>query len=297
MSTGVKNMKSLQTIIEDAGVQLLRKASIELSPDVMEALRNAYEGESSQLGKSQLEAILNNIKLAKELNKPICQDTGLMIFYVTIGTNFGDFSFIPDALTNATRRATADIPLRPNSVHPLTGHNPGDNTGTHVPIIHYNIAPGDYLEIKTLPKGGGAENMSALAMLSPAMGVKGIKKFVIERIIASGGKPCPPTIMGLGIGGKSDYVMELAKKALLRPINQRHPEKQIADLEVELLEMINSTGVGPMGLGGQYTCLAVNIEYAYRHPASFPVGINMQCWANRRATARIHKSGTVEYSW
>jgi fumarate hydratase subunit alpha len=287
----------IKNVVEDAVVELLRKVSIELSPDIMEALTNAYENEVSDLGKSQLEAILENIRLAKEINKPICQDTGLMIFYVTIGNEFGDFSFIPDTLATATRRATAEIPLRPNAVHPLTGQSQRDNTGVNVPIIHYDITAGDYIEITALPKGGGAENMSALAMLAPAMGVKGIKKFVIERIIAAGGKPCPPTVIGLGIGGKADYTLALAKKALLRPINKRHPEKLIADLEVELLKMVNATGVGPMGLGGNYTCLGVNIEYAYRHPASFPVGMNVQCWADRRGTARINKDGTKEIRW
>jgi fumarate hydratase subunit alpha len=290
-------MKEISKIVEEATVEVLRKASIELLPDVMNALKNAYENEINELGKSQLAAILENIQLAKEIDKPICQDTGLMIFYVTIGNEFGDFAFIPDILTSATRRATAEIPLRPNAVHPLTGQRFGDNTGVGVPIIHYKITPGDYIEIKALPKGGGAENMSALAMLTPAAGVKGIKRFVIEKIIASGGKPCPPTIIGLGIGGTADHVLALAKKALLRPINERHPEKEIADLEVELLEMINSTGVGPMGLGGKFTSLGVNIEYAYRHPASYPVGMNVQCWANRRASARIYKDGTVKYMW
>jgi fumarate hydratase subunit alpha len=206
----------IKKVVEDAVVELLRKTSIELSPDVMEALNNAYKNEVKELGKSQLEAILENIRLAKESTKPICQDTGLMIFYVTIGNDFGDFAFIPEALVTATRRATADIPLRPNSVHPFTGHNPGDNTGVGVPIIHYDIITGDFIEIKSLPKGGGAENMSALAMLTPSAGVEGIKKFVIEQVIASGGKPCPPTVIGLGIGGKADYAMTLAKKALLR---------------------------------------------------------------------------------
>ena len=283
--------------MEDAVVDLLRKTSIELSPDIMEALNKAYKNEVNELGKSQLEAILENIRLAKEVNKPICQDTGLMIFYVKIGNKFGDFAFLPEVLTDATRRATAEIPLRPNSTHPLTGKNPGDNTGVGVPIIHYDVMAGDHLEITTLPKGGGAENMSALLMMTPALGIKGIKKFVIEKIIASGGKPCPPTVIGLGLGGTADQVMALAKKALLRPINKRHPEKVIADLEVELLNMINATGVGPMGLGGNYTCLGVNIEYAYRHPASFPVGMNVQCWANRRNTVKIQKDGTLEYMW
>lgn len=285
----------IRKIVEDTAVEVLRKASIELPPDVLAVIKKAYEEETSDIGKSQLKAILENTRLAKEMNRPLCQDTGVMIFYVTIGNKFGDFAFIPDALTAATRRATREIPLRPNAVHPLTRYNPGDNTGTGVPIINYDITTGDYIELTALPKGAGAENMSALAMLTPSAGVKGIKKFVVDTIVSAGGMPCPPTVIGIGIGGKADSAMKLAKKALLRPLTQRHPEKEIAQLEEELLRLVNSTGVGPMGLGGKYTALGLNIEYAYSHTAGLPVGINVQCWANRKAKARIHKDGRVEY--
>lgn len=285
----------IEKVVEDAAVELLRRATTELPPDVLAALKKAYEEETSELGRNQLGAILENIRLAEKTKRPLCQDTGVMIFYVTIGNEFGDFAFLPKALTEATRRATRDVPLRPNAVHPLTRHNPGNNTGTGVPIINYDITTGDYIELTALPKGAGAENMSALAILTPSDGVKGIKKFVIDTVIAAGGKPCPPTVIGVGIGGKADLAMRLSKKALLRPLDKRHPEKEIAQLEEELLEMVNSTGVGPMGLGGKYTALGLNIEYAYSHTAGLPVGINFQCWADRRARARIRRDGRVEY--
>ncbi len=285
----------ISKIVEDTAVEVLRKASTELPPDVLTAIKRASGEETSELGKSQFGAILENIKLAEEIKTPICQDTGLMIFYATIGSEFGDFGFLPEALDEATRRATRDIPLRPNAVHPLTRKNPGDNVGKGVPVITYDIVKGDYIELTALPKGGGSENMSALRMLTPSDGIKGLKKFVIDTIVESGGRPCPPTIIGIGIGGVADTAVKLAKKALLRPIDQHNPDKEVAALEEELLGMVNATGVGPMGLGGKYTALGLNIEYAYCHTTALPVGINIQCWCARRAKAKIHKDGRVEY--
>ncbi|MFH0896543.1 MAG: fumarate hydratase [Candidatus Bathyarchaeota archaeon] len=287
----------IKKVVEDTAVELLRKASTKLPPDVLVALKSAYRRETSEMGRIQLGAILENIRLAEETKRPICQDTGLIIFYVTVGDGFGAFAFLPEALNEATRRATRVIPLRPNTVNPLTRHNPGDNTGRGIPSINYDVINGDCLELTALPKGAGSENMSALAMLTPSAGVKGIKKFVLDTIISAGGKPCPPTVIGVGIGGGADVAMKLAKKALLRPLNECHPEKEVAQLERELLKMVNSTGIGPMGLGGKYTALGLNVECAYCHTASLPVGVNVQCWANRRATARIHKDGQVEYLW
>ncbi len=285
----------IRKVVEDAAVEALRKASTELPSDVLAAINKADKEETSELGKSQLKAILKNIELAGEVKTPICQDTGLMIFYATIGSDFGDFSFLPETLEEATRRATREIPLRPNAVHPLTRKNPGDNVGKGVPVVTYDIVKGDYIDLIAFPKGGGSENMSVLKMLTPSDGVKGLKKFVIDTVVASGGRPCPPVIIGVGIGGVADTAVKMAKKALLRPINQHHPEKDIADLETELLKMVNETGVGPMGLGGKYTALGLNIEYAYCHTTALPVGINIQCWCGRRAKARIHKDGRVEY--
>jgi len=187
------------------------------------------------------------------------------------------------------------VPLRPNAVDPFTRKNSGDNTGRFIPYIHWEITDGEGIEITALPKGGGSENVCALGMITPGEGVRGLKKFVIDTVIRAGAKPCPPNILGVGVGGGADIAIKTAKKALLRPLNQPNPNPELARLEKELYEAANSTGIGPMGLGGEFTVLGVNIEYAHRHPASYPVAVAYQCWAARRATARINADGTVEY--
>jgi len=262
--------------------------------DVKDALQNAYDKERSPLGKIQLKAILENIKLAEERRAPICQDTGLISFYLKAGFQFRNLDEIEKILRKAVVRATAEIPLRPNAVDPFTGRNTNNNVGRYVPHIHWNIIKGDFLEITAFPKGGGSENMCTLRILKPAEGVLGLKKFVIESVVKAGGMPCPPTIIGVGIGGGADIAMELAKMALLRPLDKQHPDPVVVQLEQELLDAVNRTGVGPMGLGGDSTALGLRIEYAHRHPASYPVAIAFQCWAARRATARIYADGSVE---
>ena len=284
----------IEETVEKTAVEILRQAVIYLPRDVKEALNNAYENETSEAGRTQLKAILDNINLGENRKTPICQDTGVILFYVTVGRNFGDCSFIPDVLSAAVRTATTEVPLRPNAVHPITRKNSEDNTGTNMPYINWDIGDGDYIELTVMPKGAGSENMSSFAMLMPAEGVSALKRFVIDQVIRAGAQPCPPTVIGIGVGGSADIALKLAKKALLRPINVRHPELEIADLERTLLEAINMTGIGPMGLGGTFTSLGVNMEYAYCHTASLPVGLNMQCWAARRATARVHRNGTVK---
>jgi len=284
----------IEETVEKAAVEILRRAVIYLPKDVKEALNDAYENETSEAGKTQLKAIIDNINLGESGKTPICQDTGVILFYVTVGKDFGDASFIPAVLRAAVRKATVEVPLRPNAVHPLTRKNSGDNTGTNMPYINWDIGDGDYIELTAMPKGAGSENMSSFAMLTPGEGASALKRFVIDQVIRAGAQPCPPTIIGVGVGGSADIALKLAKKALFRPISVRHPEPDIADLEKVLLRGINMTGIGPMGLGGTFTSLGVNIEYAYCHTASLPVGVNMQCWAARRATARIHRDGTVE---
>jgi len=284
----------IEETVEKTALEIMKRAVIYIPKDVKEALSNACEKETSETGKTQLKAILDNVRLGESQEAPICQDTGVILFYVTVGSDFGDASFIPAALNRAVKAATMKVPLRPNAVHPLTRKNSGDNTGTNMPYINWNIGMGEYIEVTVMPKGAGSENMSSLAMLTPAEGASALKRFVVDQVIRAGAQPCPPTIIGIGIGGSADIALKLAKKALLRPIDQRHPDPDIADLEKELLKGVNMTGIGPMGLGGTYTSLGVNIEYAYCHTASLPVGINMQCWASRRATARIHKDGKVE---
>lgn len=284
-----------EKLVEDVAVNLLRFAVIELPQDVKEALKRAYEEEISEAGKTQLKAILDNIELAEKTRTPICQDTGTIIFYVKAGSELGGLGKIDGALRNATKRATKEVPLRPNAVDPFTRKNSGDNTGRHIPFIHWEIVSGNTLEITVLPKGGGSENVCALGMLVPGEGINGLKKFVIETLMKSGAKPCPPNILGVAVGGGSDIAMKLAKKALLRPLNQPNPNPELARLEQELYEAANMTGIGPMGLGGKCTVLGVHVEYAHRHPASYPAAVAFQCWAARRSTARIHADGRVEY--
>jgi len=286
---------NIETIIEDTAFKLLQLAVIELPKDVKDALKRAYKEETSEAGKTQLEAILQNIELAEKTRTPVCQDTGMIIFYIKAGANVKDLDKIELALKKATIRATKEVPLRPNAIDPFTQKNSGDNTGNHIPYIHWQIEPGDTIEITVMPKGGGSENVCALGMIQPGEGVKGLKKFVIDTLVKSGAQPCPPNILGVAAGGGADIAMKLAKAALLRPIDENNPNPELAKLEKELLEAANMTGIGPMGLGGKSTVLGVNVDYAFRHSASYPVAVAFQCWAARRATAKIHSDGHVEY--
>ena len=281
--------------VENVAVKLLQLAVTELPQDVKGALRRAYQEEDTDVGKAQLKAILDNVELAEKTCAPICQDTGSVIFYVKAGSKVAGLDQIEDALREATAKATQEVPLRPNAVHPFTQKNTGDNTGKHIPYIHWEIVPGDTLELTALPKGGGSENVSALGMLNSSQGITGLKKFVVDTVINAGAKPCPPTILGVAVGGGADIAMKLAKQALLKPLNQRNPDPELAKLEHDLREAVNSTGIGPMGLGGKTTVLDVKVDYAHRHPASYPVAVAVQCWAARRATARIHSDGKIEY--
>ncbi|MDO8124243.1 MAG: fumarate hydratase [Candidatus Hermodarchaeota archaeon] len=282
--------------LEDVFVTLLRLAVTDLPQDVVNSLEQALKIESNSTAQSQLEAIIENIKLARQRSIPMCQDTGIQIFYLTVGSKFPLISEIPQILENAVRKGTQEIPLRPNTVNPLFHKNPGDNTGRYIPWINWKIVKGNDLQITAFPKGGGSENVCQLRMLTPGQGLKGMKQFVIDAVIETGAKACPPIIIGIGIGGGADICMKLAKEQLLRPVGQRHPDQRIADMEEELLEAINKTGIGPMGLGGDTTSLDVHIDFAMRHPASFPVGLAVQCWAARRASATITSEGRVEFT-
>ena len=286
---------NIESVIEDVAVELLRQAVTKLPRDVKDALKRAHREEESDVGKTQLEAILNNVDLAEKTSTPMCQDTGVIIFYVNAGAQAKDLDKIEKALTKATKRATKEVPLRPNSVGIFTRKNTGDNTGRYVPYINWKIVPGDNIELTAFPKGGGSENVCALGMIRPGEGLNGLKKFVVDTVLNAGAKPCPPNILGVGVGGGADIAMKIAKAALLRPIDQPNPDPEIAKLERELYEAANMTGIGPMGLGGRFTVLGVNVDHANRHPASYPVAVAVQCWAARRASARIHPDGTVEY--
>lgn len=286
---------AIEKIIEDTAFNLLKLAVIRLPADVKEALQHAYREETSEVGKVQLEAILKDIELAEKENTPLCQDTGIAIFYIKAGTRANGLDKIEAALQNATRRATKEVPLRPNTVDPFTHKNPSDNTGRYIPYTNWELVEGSTIEITAFPKGGGSENVCTLGMLTPGEGVKGLKKFVVDSIIKAGAKPCPPTIVGVAAGGGADIAMKLAKASLLRPLNQPNPNPELAKLENELYEAANYTGIGPMGLGGKFTVLGVKVDYAHRHPASYPVAVAFQCWGARRATARIGPDGKVDY--
>jgi len=274
-------------------INLIKKAETELPDDVINALENALEIEKG-IARTQIEAILKNIDLAKTTKRPMCQDTGIQTFFVNVGVDFPQIKKLKDLITDAVKIATKEIPLRPNTVDPFTGENHKDNTGEQIPYITWDFIDGSDVYITAFPKGGGSENMSKLGMLKPGVGIEGVKNFIVEEMIKAAGNPCPPTVVGVGIGGGADLSMKLGKKALLRPVGERHNDRTIAEIEKELIKRINDSGIGPMGLGGKTTVLDVHIEKAHRHPASLPVGIAVQCWADRRAQMVIHSDGSWE---
>ncbi|HUT80050.1 MAG TPA: fumarate hydratase [Candidatus Bathyarchaeia archaeon] len=283
-------------IIEKVAFNLLKYSSTVLPENAIKAIKTAYETETNPVGKSQLEAIIRNFEAGSKLSIPMCQDTGIHIYYVEIGADcpIDDLGKIEGALTRASQRATKEVPMRPNAVDPF-GSNSGDNTGRHIPWINWDVVPGDKIKITAFPKGGGSENMSTVKMLKPGVGLKGVMKEVVDWMINAGGQPCPPTVVGVAIGGGADIAIKLAKKQLMRPIGEPHPMKEVAEMEKKMKEAINTTGIGPMGLGGKTTCLAVHMDYAARHPASLPMAISVQCWAARQSGAEISADGKVKY--
>jgi fumarate hydratase subunit alpha len=291
----VESALKQQDIVENAAFNLIKQAVIYLPEDVKQALQKACTEETSKTAKTQLKAILRNIALAEENQAPMCQDTGTITFYVKAGARVKNLDKVEEALVNATRKATREIPLRPNAVDPFTQKNSGDNTGRFTPHLHWEIVSGDSLELTVMPKGGGSENVCATKMLFPNEGLKGLKKFVVDAVIKAGAQPCPPTVLGVAVGGGADIALSLAKKALLKPLSEANADPEIAKLEREILEAVNMTGIGPMGLGGKTTVLGVHVDYAHRHPASFPVAVAFNCWAARRASAKIAADGTISY--
>ncbi len=263
-----------------ATIDIIKQAETVLPDDVVEAIRVAEATESSPVARSQLQAILQNIDLAGRHAVPMCQDTGILIFFVEIGRKLVMDLDLEDAIIEATRIATEIVPLRPNAVNPLKRTNSNNNTGAGLPDIKYAFNDSDELTITVAPKGAGSENMSALKMLNPTE-VSGIRTFVLETVLNAGGMPCPPIIVGVGIGGSFDKAARLAKAALLEDVNN------MDEFEKELLNDINSLGIGPMGLGGDTTALAVHVRTAYCHTASLPVAVNIQCWANRHASITL----------
>jgi len=272
-----------QKQVEDTICRLYRDSVIELPEDVKNALKKAYDNESDETARLNLRAVLDNIDAAHKNGIPMCQDTGLPIVFVKLGSVKVENLY--KGIKNGVEKATKEVPLRPNVVDPFTRENTGTNTGKRIPLVDVEVVDNDYLELTIFPKGFGSENNNALKMGLPGEGVEGVKNFVMETVLAAGGKPCPPTRVGVGIGGSSDYSLKLAKKALLRDVDSKNLDNRLAELEYEILELVNSTGIGPMGLGGKTTTLDVKVELADTHTAGLPVGVCIQCWAARHASA------------
>jgi len=287
---------SFYNLVETVCRDLYIKSLKEIPPDVVAAIRRAAATETKEVAKRIFSHYIQSIELGRDKDMMVCQDTGIPIYWVDIGGNLRlDGAKLNDAIVRGTERATREHPLRSSIVSPLTRENRQTSTGEGIPVIKYNfIRDSDCLDILFIPKGSGSENMSFMKMLVPADGVNGIKKFVLEHVVGAGAKPCPPTIVGVGIGGSSDLVMALAKKATTRPIGSKNPDPQIAALEEELFNAINQTGIGPQGLGGNTTALAVHIESAWTHITCNPVAVNMQCWRAERRRAKIWADGKVE---
>jgi fumarate hydratase subunit alpha len=258
--------------------ELCIKAACELGSDVIFALEGFRGKEESPLGREILGQIIDNAQIALKEDTPMCQDTGIAVFFVEVGRDADIDGSLDDAINEGVRQGYKEGYLRKSVCLPLTRKNTGDNTPA---IIHTKIIDSDRVKITIAPKGAGSENMSRLAMLKPSQGMQGIKDFVINTVREAGGNPCPPIILGIGIGGNFEKSALLAKEALLRNVGTPNPDSEVDALEKELLENINNLGIGPMGFGGRTTALAVHIKTAPCHIASLPVAVNIQCHAAR----------------
>jgi fumarate hydratase subunit alpha len=260
-------------------------ANCNLGEDVLAAFDRAIAEDKSPVAKEVIRELKENARIARDEQSPICQDTGLAVLFVEIGQDVhvvgGD---LKAAINEGVKKSYGDGYLRKSACHPFTRANTKDNTPA---VIHFDIVPGDKVRIVAVPKGGGAENMSRVDMLSPSAGLEGIKDFVVKRLEASGSNPCPPTVVGVGIGGTFERSALLAKKALVRKIGERNTDPELAKVEVEVLARINNLGIGPMGYGGNTTSLDVFFEVEPCHIASLPVAVNVQCHAARHKEAVI----------
>lgn len=266
--------ESIVDAISDAAI----RANIELGSDVVEALERAVGLEESEVGKDILEKLLENARIAREESIPICQDTGVAVLFVELGQEARVVGDLYQAFEEGIRKGYEQGFLRKSVCDPFTRKNTGDNTPI---IVHLSLVPGDRLRIWVVPKGGGSENMSRLFMLPPSAGWAGVKEKVVQTVAEAGPNPCPPTIIGVGIGGNFEQSAILAKKSLLRPLGTSNPDPRLVPMEEELLTAVNRTGVGPQGLGGRVTSLAVHILMMPCHIASLPLAVNIQCHASR----------------
>lgn len=273
----------------DEVVSVLEKlfidANYDLSQNVLDTLEKSIDREESPVGKEVLRELIKNANLARDEHIPICQDTGLAVTFIEVGQDVHiTGGSLTDAVNEGVRRGYAKGYLRKSACHPFTRKNTGDNTPA---ILHSRIVPGDKIKITVLPKGGGSENYGSVKMLVPSEGKEGMKSLVLEMVTKGGPNPCPPIIVGVGIGGNFETSALLSKEALMEPLGKRNENPEIADLEVELLTAINKTGIGPQGYGGTITALDVHIKMIPCHIASLPVAVNIQCHAHRIKEAII----------
>jgi fumarate hydratase subunit alpha len=272
-------------IITERVKELCMEANFDLGRDVLDALERAKAGEESPTGIEILGQLEENASIARQERVAICQDTGVAVVFVELGQDVhvvgGNFN---SAIEEGVRQGYGEGYLRKSLCHPFTRANTGDNTPG---VIHVEVVPGDRVRLTVAPKGGGSENMSRVTMLTPAVGKQGIVDYVVQRVKESGSNPCPPTIVGVGIGGTFEKAALLAKKALLRPVGSENPDPELASLEGEILETINKLGIGPQGLGGRTTSLAVHVNMMPCHIASLPLAVNIQCHAHRHKEAVI----------
>jgi fumarate hydratase subunit alpha len=272
-------------VITETVKRLCMEANFDLGQDVLDAFARAKAEEESPAGVEILEQLEENASIATQERVAICQDTGIAVVFVEMGQDVhivgGDLNA---AINEGVRQGYRDGYLRKSLCHPFTRANTGDNTPA---VIHVTIVPGDKVKLTVAPKGGGSENMSRVTMLTPAVGKEGVVEYVVQRVRESGSNPCPPTIIGVGIGGTFENAALLAKEALLRPLRSENPDPDLASLEGEILERINKLGIGPQGLGGRTTSLAVHINMMPCHIASLPLAVNIQCHAQRHKEAVI----------
>ena len=280
----VRNIPSEQ--ITDAVARLYVDANLNLPEDVLDAVRSCSKNETSLIGREILSSILENADVAAKERLPLCQDTGVAVAFIELGQDVHvTGGGLNEAIHEGVRRAAKEGYLRRSMMaDPLRRTNTGDNTPA---VIHVEIVPGDRIKLTVLAKGGGAENMSRIAMLTPSAGIEGGRQFVVETVRLAGANPCPPVIVGVGIGGTFDLAPLLAKKSLLRKLGERHPDPFYANLEIELLDEINRLGIGPQGLGGSCTALDVLVEVSACHIASLPVAVIFQCHSAKHKSAVI----------
>jgi fumarate hydratase subunit alpha/L(+)-tartrate dehydratase alpha subunit len=279
--------------VEDAAKELYIRALKMLPPDVKRGFDTLVARETDATARSVLDVMVRNIAVAEETDNLLCQDTGLPIYNVTIGRDVVvDGVALKSAIRRGCERATREHPLRSSVVHPLTRRNEHTSCGEGIPVIHVDFSDAfDGLRIDMIPKGSGSENNSWLRMAIPAEGVDAIKRFVIDCVLDAGGKTCPPTIVGVGVGGTADLCVHLAKRAATRPLGTPCADPEGATLERELSQAVNMLGVGPQGLGGDSTAFAVHVELAATHITMNPVAVNMQCHSARRASALFTETG------